>query len=66
MSKESIQRKIANCVQAEKRALDPSFKAYWKNTAETLANKYADKYDISLDDIKQSPEFYNAKASSFH
>ena len=62
MSKEQAQRKIANCIMASKRALDPSFRAYWKDTATKLANTY----NVSLSEIEKSPEFYNAKASSLH
>jgi len=62
MSKETVQRKIANCIMASKRALDPSFRAYWKDTASKLATQY----NVNLEEIKKHPEFYNAKASSMH
>lgn len=62
MSKEQARRKIANCIMASKRALDPSFRAYWKDTATKLATTH----NVSLSEIEKSPEFYNAKASSLY
>lgn len=62
MSIENIQRKIANCLLASKRTLNPEFRAYWMDTAKKLAKKY----DVNLTEIEKHPEFYNVKASSLH
>lgn len=62
MSKDQAQRKIANCILASKRSMDPSFRAYWKDTAQKLATTHG----VNLKEIEKSPEFYNAKASSLH
>jgi len=62
MSNDQAKRKIANCIMASKRALDPSFRAYWKDTASKLAKTY----NVNLTEIEKSPEFYNAKVGSLH
>lgn len=63
MSEEDYKRKIAKVVIASRRTLDPSFKAYWKDTAKALATKY----NVSLTEIEKCPEYYNeVKASRYH
>ena len=62
MTKEKVERKIANCIQAANRANDPSFKKFWVETAKALATKY----NADMKEIKKNPEFYNAKISSLH
>ena len=63
MNDNEIKRKIAKVVLASRRTLNPSFKAYWKDTAKTLATKY----NVSLTEIEKSPEYYaNVKVSSIH
>ena len=63
MSEEDYKRKIAKVVIASRRTLDPSFKAYWKDTAKALATKYK----VSLTEIEKCPEYYNEiKASRYH
>lgn len=62
MSEEDIKRKIAKVVIAGRRTLDPSFKAYWKNTAKILATKYS----VNLSEIEKCPEYYNETKTSRH
>ena len=63
MSEDDIKRKIAKIVIAGRRTLDPSFRAYWKQTAKTMATKY----NVSLTEIEKCPEYYNGtKASRYH
>ena len=38
MKTTALQR-VINCLKAENRTMEPSFRAYWKQTAETLAVK---------------------------
>jgi len=63
MSTDDVKRRIAKVVIASRRTLDPSFRAYWKHTAETLATKY----NVNLSEIEKCPEYYNeTKASRYH
>jgi len=63
MNDSEIRRKIAKVVIASRRTLNPSFKAYWKDTAKALATKY----NVSLTEIEKCPEYYNEiKARSYH
>ena len=63
MKKSDVERKVARMVMAGRRALDPSFRAYWKHSASKLATKY----NVSLSEIEQCPEFYDeSKVSSVH
>lgn len=63
MNDNEIKRKIAKVVIASRKTLNPSFKAYWKDTAKTLATKY----NVSLTEIEKCPEYYNeTKARSYH
>ena len=63
MNDNEIKRKIAKVVIASRRTLNPSFKAYWKDTAKALATKY----NVSLTEIENCPEYYNeTKARSYH
>ena len=63
MSNDDVKRKIAKVVIASRKTLDPTFKAYWKNTAKTLATKY----DVNLSEIEKCPEYYNeTKAGRYH
>ncbi len=64
MKTTAIQR-IVNCVKAEKRALHGEFKAYWHQTANTLATKN----NIDINDVRNNIEMYDAseiKNSSMH
>ena len=36
MDTTTVKRKIANCISASKRSLNPSFQSYWKDTANKL------------------------------
>ena len=51
-------QRVINCLKAEKRTLDPSFRAYWKDTAHTMAAKN----NIDIADVKQKLEIYDASA----
>lgn len=63
MNESDVKRKIAKVVIASRKTLDPSFKAYWDNTAKSMASKY----NVSLAEIEKCPEFYNeVKVSSMH
>jgi len=63
MNDDEIKRKIAKVVLASRRTLNPSFKAYWKDTAKAMATKY----NVSLTEIEKCPEYYNeVKASRYH
>lgn len=63
MTDDDVKRKIAKVVIAKQKTIDPSFKSYWDTTAKNLATKY----NVSLTEIEQSPEYYaNVKASSIH
>lgn len=56
-------RKISKIVIASKRTIDPTFRAFWKNTAKSLATKY----NVSLKEIEKSVEYstlYNEEISS--
>ena len=53
-------RRVVNCLNAEKRALHGEFKAYWKDTA----NKIANESDIDIKQVKSNLELYNARAES--
>jgi len=57
-------RRVVNCLNAEKRTLDPSFRAYWKTTAVKLAKQN----NLDINSIKNNLELYNAEAktSSIH
>jgi len=55
MKTTALQR-VINCLKAETRTLDPSFKSYWKRTAETLAVKN----NIDITDVKENLEIYDA------
>ena len=57
MKTTALQR-VINCLKAEKRTLDPSFRSYWKDTAPTLAAKN----NIDIADVKQKLEIYDASA----
>jgi hypothetical protein len=58
-----IKRKISKIVIASKRTLDPSFRQYWKNTANSLVTKY----NVSISEIENSPEYHNEiKTSSYY
>ena len=59
MKTTALQR-IINCLKAESRALEPSFKSYWKHTAESLAVKN----NIDIADVKDKMEIYDATQSS--
>ena len=58
MKTTALQR-VINCLKAEKRTLEPSFRSYWKDTAHTLAAK--NNIDIALNrgsvDINGEPIF---------
>jgi len=63
MNESDYKRKIAKVILASKRSLNPSFRAYWKDTAKSLATKY----NVNLSDIEKCPEYYDeAKISSHH
>lgn len=63
MSEDEVKRKIAKIVMASRKALDPSFRAYWKDTAKKMCTKY----NVSLTEIEKCPEYYNeTKASRYH
>lgn len=63
MSEEDIKRKIAKVVLASRRTLNPSFRAYWKDTAKAMATKY----NVNLSEIEKCPEYYDeAKTSRYH
>lgn len=63
MSEEDYKRKIAKVVIASRRTLDPSFRAYWKDTAKALATKY----NVNLSEIEKCPEYYNEiEVSRYH
>lgn len=63
MKENDVKRKIANCIVASRKTVNPSFKSYWQDTA----GKLATKYNVNISEIEKSPEFYNAtKASSLH
>jgi len=63
MSERDVKRKIAKIVIASRKALDPSFKTYWKATA----TKMATKYNVNLSEIEKCPEYYNEiKTSRIH
>ena len=63
MTDDDVKRKIAKVVIAKQKTIDPSFKSYWDTTAKNLATKY----NVSLTEIEQSPEYYaNVKVSSIH
>ena len=63
MNDSEIRRKIAKVVIASRKTLDPSFKAYWKDTAKALATKY----NVSLTEIEKCPEYYNEiKVGRYH
>lgn len=60
-------QRVINCLKAEKRATEPSFQNFWKNTAQNLAHKN----NIDITDVKENLELYDAgktefKASSIH
>jgi hypothetical protein len=55
MKTTALQR-VINCLKAENRTLDPSFRSYWKRTAETLAVKN----NIDIVDVKENLEIYDA------
>jgi hypothetical protein len=57
-------RRVVNCLNASRRTLDPSFRAYWKDTAKKLATKNS----IDLKEITKNLELYNAEVetSSIH
>tara|TARA_B100000427_G_C15334343_1_gene518299 strand:- start:141 stop:341 length:201 start_codon:yes stop_codon:yes gene_type:complete len=60
-------QRVINCLKAEKRATEPSFQNFWKNTAQNLAQKN----NIDIADVKENLELYDAgeikvKAGSFH
>ena len=55
MKTTALQR-VINCLKAEKRSLDPSFRAYWKDTAHTMAAKN----NIDIADVKEKLEIYDA------
>ena len=57
MKTTALQR-VINCLKAEKRTLDPSFRSYWKDTAHRLAAKN----NIDIADVKQKLEIYDASA----
>ena len=59
MKTTALQR-VINCLKAEKRTLDPSFRAYWKDTAHTMAAKN----NIDIADVKEKLELYDASAES--
>jgi hypothetical protein len=63
MKTTALQR-VINCLKAEKRTLDPSFRSYWKDTA----HRSAAKNNIDIADVKQKLEIYDASAegSSMH
>lgn len=54
MKNKAIQR-IVNCVKAERRALHGEFKAYWHQTANTLATKN----NIDINDVRNNIEMYD-------
>jgi len=63
MNDDEIKRKIAKVIIASRKTLDPNFRAYWKATAKVLATKY----NVSLSEIENSPEYYNEiKTRSYH
>jgi len=47
---------VINCLKAENRTMEPSFRAYRKHTAETLAVKN----NIDIADVKDKLEIYDA------
>ena len=55
MKTTALQR-VINCLKAEKRTLDPSFRAYWKDTA----HKLAVEHNIDIADVKDKLEIYDA------
>jgi len=55
MKTTALQR-VINCLKAENRTMEPSFRAYWKHTAETLAVKN----NIDIADVKDKLEIYDA------
>ena len=55
MKTTALQR-VINCLKAEGRTVEPSFRAYWKHTAETLAVKN----NIDIADVKEKLEIYDA------
>ena len=59
MKTTALQR-VINCLKAENRTLDPSFRSYWKHTAETLAVKN----NIDIADVKEKLELYDASTES--
>ena len=64
MKTTAVQR-VVNCLVAEKRALHGEFKAYWHQTANTLATKN----NIDINDVRNNIEMYDAseiKNSSMH
>lgn len=63
MDDTTVKRKIANCIVASRRTVNPSFRSYWQDTAVKMATKY----NVNISEIEKSPEFYNAtKISSLH
>ena len=63
MDTNTAKRKIANCIAASKRSLNPSFQSYWKDTA----NKLGVKYNVDVKEIEKSPEFYQSvNSASMH
>ena len=63
MNESDVKRKIAKVVIASRKTMDPSFRAYWDDTAKSMASKY----NVSLAEIERCPEFYNeVKVSSMH
>ena len=66
MAKTNALKRIVNCMVAEKRALHGEFKAYWKDSA----NKIAEKHDIDISTIRDRFELGlykdETKTRSYH
>lgn len=54
MADDEIKRKIAKVIIASRKTLDPNFRAFWKNTAKTLAATH----NVNLSEIENTPEYY--------
>lgn len=52
MTDDDIKRKISKVVVAGRKAVDPSFRTYWQNTAKSMASKY----NVNLSDIENNLE----------
>lgn len=59
MKTTALQR-VINCLKAENRTMEPSFKSYWRHTAQKLAVKN----NIDISDVKDKLEIYDASAQS--